>query len=267
MDIRTRYRKLGSRRFVRWFLIKRVGKGIVRTADDLMVGQSLIADQPTFESSTFPWVPELEASWKEIRRELDTILEHRERVPSLTEIQPDQTKISPDARWRTFFFQGLGYRSEHNRALCPVTSAALDRIPGVELAFFSILAPGAHVPRHSGFTKGTVRCHLGLKVPREAEKCRMQVGDRSFHWQDGRAVLFDDTFKHEVWNDTDEERVVLLFDFRRPMRWPGNVVFRLVRALLLLSPYALETNRNQRKWEAGDGRAFEPAPAAAEALL
>ena len=47
----------------------------------------------------------------------------------------------------------------------------------------------------------------------------MRVGDKMIYWEEGKCVIFDDTHKHEVWNDTDGIRVVLLFDVFRPL--PG----------------------------------------------
>jgi ornithine lipid ester-linked acyl 2-hydroxylase len=267
MKLGDRYRKLGPRGFARWVLLKRIGKPIVRSIDRFMASQSLVGNPEVYDKSLFPWVAELEGSWREIRAELDRLLEHRERLPRFVDIQPDQGKINPNAGWKTFFFAGLGVRSDHNRSLCPATARALDRIPNVELALFSILAPGLHIPRHSGVTKGLVRCHLGLKVPREADKAVMHVGATHFHWSEGEAVVFDDTFKHEVRNDTDEERVVLLLDTRRPMRWPGRVAFSITRALLRISPFVRDSRRNQQRWEQRDGTAFERPPAAVEALL
>lgn len=267
MRLVDRYRKLGPRRFARWVLIKRIGKPIVRSIDRLMARQSLVGNPEVFDPALFPWVAELERSWPEIRAELDRLLAHRERLPRFVDIQPDQGKINPNAGWKTFFFTGLGIRSEHNRALCPATARAIDRIPNVELALFSILAPGLHIPRHGGVTKGLVRCHLGLKVPRDAEQAVMHVGSTRFHWEEGRAIVFDDTYKHEVWNHSAEERVVLLLDTRRPMRWRGRAAFALTRALLRASPFVRDSRRNQERWERRDGAAFERPPAAVEALL
>jgi aspartate beta-hydroxylase len=44
----------------------------------------------------------------------------------------------------------------------------------------------------------------------------MRVGDRRVVWQEGRCVVFDDSFEHEVWNSADEPRIVLLFDIVHP---------------------------------------------------
>ena len=267
MDLATRYRTLGPKKFARWVLLKRIGKPIIRSIDRFMAGQSLVGNPEIYDKSLFPWVPALEAATPKIRAEVDRLLEQRERLPRFTDIQPDQEKINPDAGWKTFFFGGLGVRSEHNRKLCPETAAVLDRIPNVELALFSILAPGLHIPRHAGVTKGLIRCHLALKVPREREKVRMEIGSTQFGWEEGKAVVFDDTFKHEVWNDTDEERVVLLFDTIRPMRWPGRLAYKLARALLRASPFVRDSRRNQERWEKDEGGAFERPPTAIEALV
>lgn len=267
MDLAERYRKLGPQRFARWLLIKRIGKPIVRTIDRLMASQSLVGNPEVYDKGLFPWVADLEAAAPAIRAELDRLLEHRERLPRFADIQPDQDKINPDAGWKTFFFGGLGVRSEHNRELCPNTSRALDAIPNVELALFSILAPGLHIPRHAGVTKGLIRCHLALKVPKDREKVVMHIGDTHFHWEEGKAVVFDDTFKHEVHNDTDEERVVLLLDTRRPMRWPGRVAFAITKAMLKASPFVRDSRKNQQRWEKQQGAGFDRPPAAVEALL
>jgi beta-hydroxylase len=267
MELVDRYRELGPKKFARWVLIKRIGKPIVRSIDRLMASQSLVGNPEIFDKGLFPWVPALEAAVPEIRAELDRLLEHRDRLPRFVDIQPDQGKINPNAGWKTFFFGGLGVKSEHNRSLCPATARALDRIPNVELALFSILAPGLHIPRHAGVTKGLIRCHLALKVPRDREKAVMHIGSTSFHWEEGKAIVFDDTYKHEVFNDTDEERVVLLFDTQRPMRWPGRAAFAITKALLRASPFVRDSRRNHERWEREDGAAFERPPAAVEALV
>jgi len=201
----------------------------------------------------FPWAEEVRARWPKMRDELDRLLEHRSRIPRFQDISPDQYKISPDDQWRTFVFHGFGHSSELACELCPETAAALAMVPKLESAFFSILAPGKHVPRHRGVTKGMVRCHLGLKVPDDPDHCFMNLesenGTERCQWREGGLLFFDDTFKHEVWNDTDEERVVLLFDFERPMSWGGRMLSRTMMLALRQTAYFKDALRNQRAWE------------------
>jgi aspartyl/asparaginyl beta-hydroxylase (cupin superfamily) len=264
MKLRKRHAELGTRRFARWVLLKRIGKPALRRLDRFMASQSSVGEAVIFENARFPWVTELEADWKTIRRELNGVLLRRETLPSMQQIQPDQYKVSPDDKWRIFVFSGFGYPSQRNRARCPETARHLDRIPGLTSAFFSLLAPGKHVPRHVGVTKGLLRCHLGLKIPKDTEKCVMELDGGRFHWEEGRAVVFDDTYKHEVRNDTDEERVVLLLDFVRPMRWPGRAAWRCAAGLLRLSPFVRSARRNQLAWEARTG---SPGAPTVEALF
>ena len=66
---------------------------------------------------------------------------------------------------------------------------------------------------------------------------RMRVGDEIVHWEEGRSYVFDDTNPHEVWNDSGEERIVLLLQFLRPLRAPGRQLSQLFLSALRLSPY------------------------------
>ena len=80
-------------------------------------------------------------------------------------------------------------------------------------------------------TKGMLTYHLALKSPKETEKCRMALeeGDHehTLTWTDGESFLFDDMFNHEVWNETDEDRYILLIQIKRPCRWKGNAIQNL----------------------------------------
>jgi beta-hydroxylase len=75
-------------------------------------------------------------------------------------------------------------------------------------------------------------------------------------WQAGKCFVFDDIYEHEVWNDTDEERIVLLFDFNRPMRFWGRALNRSLIFALKLSPYFRDARRNLTAWETRFDKAF-----------
>jgi len=109
---------------------------------------------------------------------------------------------------------------------------------------FSILAARAHLPEHTGPYAGVLRYHLGLIVPRQKEACRIRVGSDVAHWEEGRSVVFDDTYMHEVWNDTDEERVVLFVDFARPLSFPVSLLNNAVIWLFGRTGYVQEIVEN-----------------------
>jgi ornithine lipid ester-linked acyl 2-hydroxylase len=86
----------------------------------------------------------------------------------------------------------------------------------------------------------------------------MQVADKMIYWEEGKCVIFDDTHKHEVWNDTDGIRVVLLFDVYRPLpRWL-TAVNKLVLGLGGYLPEAHRLLRTQRQWEARSAALANP---------
>jgi beta-hydroxylase len=241
-------------------LVKRYGKRLIRSLTDYMGRQSYVSNDPVLPTSEFPWAHELTDHWHDIRRELDALLVHRNALPNFQDISPDQYKISPDDQWSTFVFCGFGVPSLPNQKRCPRTAEVLSRVPKLESAFFSILAPGKHVPRHRGVTKGMVRCHLALKVPKEAERCTMEVGGVNCVWKEGEVLFFDDTYPHEVTNDTDEERAVLLFDFERPMTRRGKWVSRLLMRGLRHTAYFKDALENQRAWEERSRETLPEAP-------
>jgi hypothetical protein len=94
-----------------------------------------------------------------------------------------------------------------------------------------------------------LRYHLGLIVPEDAESCRIRVGDDFRHWEEGKSLIFDDTFNHEVWNDTDETRVVLFVDVLRPLPFPESAINRAIIKAISYSPFVLDAKRNQEAWE------------------
>lgn len=230
-------------------LIRNYGKRALRGAWGFMGRQSLVGDEPILDNDRFPFVAVLEANWRNIRSELEEVLKDRSRLPSFHEISPDQYRISRGDHWKTFIFWGFGHRAESNCRRCPETARLLDQVPGLQSAFFSILAPHYHVQAHRGVTKGVLRVHLGLIVPEAREDCYMNIADQRFSWEEGKCVVFDDTCRHEVYNNTPQERAVLLFDFDRPMRLPGRLLHKTFIFALQRSPYFKDARLNMEKWE------------------
>jgi ornithine lipid ester-linked acyl 2-hydroxylase len=235
--------------------IKKLGMRAIRRLGAFMGRQSLVGDQPVFDAAQFPFLKAFEDNWQAIRAELEDVLKDRKSLPAFHEISPDQKKISRDDRWKTFIFWGFGTPSEVNCKRCPRTAQLLATVPGLQTAWFSILAPGYHIRPHRGVTKGVVRVHLGLIVPEQRDRCVMRVDDQWLTWQEGKCLVFDDTYEHEVSNDTEEERVVLLFDFDRPMRPLGRMVHRLLVWGVKRSAYYKDAKRNMEAWEKSVQRA------------
>ena len=201
-----------------------------------------------FDESEFPWTGEFAGHWQEIRAELDELLGDPNAIPSFQTVSPHQRALTNDDRWKTHIFYVHGNRCEENCVRCPRTVELLQTIPGLESAMFSILAPRKHIARHRGPYAGVLRYHLGLIVPEAKERCRIQVGGSTRHWEEGKGLVFDDSHEHEVWNDTDELRAVLFVDFVRPMPYPLSLWNGLVVRSLTWAPMARTAARNARAW-------------------
>ena len=158
----------------------------------------------------------LKANWRVIRDELVEVLKDEESIPKFHEVDKIQRFINDGDKspWRVFMFKAYDNWQESNCAKAPKTTALLKQVPGITTAMFSILGPYKHIPPHSGFYKGVYRYHLALIIPKEGE-CYIVNGGQRYDWKDGEDVLFDDTYKHAVWNKTDETRVVLFCDVFR----------------------------------------------------
>ena len=230
-------------------LIIRLGKHLRGVFDSLIASSSLVPNDPVLDVRTFPWTQLLRDHWQDIRAEAMQVALQGDASPSLATISPDHRSIAQLGMWRSFFLWGYGYRIDDNAARCPVTSALVKQIPGLNSAFFSILAPGTHIPAHRGVSKGLITCHLGLIVPRNGD-VRMRVDRRVVRWSEGETLVFDDTYDHEVWNETDGTRVVLLIQFERPLRNPGKWIADMFLGIVRRSAFVQEARDNIAAWNA-----------------
>lgn len=230
-------------------LVARAFMRIVAFTERLNVRFSKVGNPPIYDKAVFPWARSVEADWPAIRAELDRVLLRQEELPGFHELSTDVATISQDRGWKTFFLSGYGFTSEANIKLCPNTWAACQKIPGLITVMYSILEPGKHLPAHRGPYNGVLRLHLGLIVPEPRDQLGIRVEDQLYRWREGEAVIFDDAYEHEAWNLTPHTRVVLFVDFRKPLRFPANVINWLLLSLAVFTPFIREGMDNQKAWE------------------
>jgi beta-hydroxylase len=238
-----------ERRGVIGAAVMSLGRRIVWGLDRYFGRKSRFGDHAFFDNRDFPWVAAVEADWRKVRRELDALLPYTADMPNFQDISREQLKLSQDDGWKTYFFYAYGIKAPANCRRCPETVRLLKRMPGMKTAFFSILAPGKHLPPHRGPFKGVLRLHLALVIPEPAAKCGIRVGAETRHWQEGKVMIFDDTFDHEAWNGTERPRVVLFVDILRPTRFPANVLNAVMAWAIALSPFVLGSAGGYLRWE------------------
>ncbi|MFZ5635947.1 MAG: aspartyl/asparaginyl beta-hydroxylase domain-containing protein [Pseudomonadota bacterium] len=184
--------------------------------------------QPWFEREDFPFLAEIERETDAIRAELLALLDDDDTagmqpyidMPTQAPAAPIWRELNRSPRWRGYHFHRHGEAVEAHRARCPRTAAALDRLPLMRIpghapeAMFSLLAPRTAIPPHTGVMNGRLTVHLPLIVPEDCGALR--AGEEARPWQEGRCIVFDDSFVHEAWNRSDHLRAVLIFDIWHP---------------------------------------------------
>jgi aspartate beta-hydroxylase len=111
-----------------------------------------------------------------------------------------------------------GKKIDKNCLKTPFTCSLLEQIiPASKCSRgqikFSLLSPGTHIWPHCGPTNTRLRAHLGLSIPTGA---RIRVATEERVWENGKILIFDDSFEHEVWHEGDQYRLILIVDFWHP---------------------------------------------------
>ena len=177
-----------------------------------------------YERAEFAWVAALEAAAPAMRAEAEAVLASDAGVVPYVEAGEENRPnkghaLFQDRSWSAFHLLRSGTPVTENAARCPATMAALGGLPiphiagRSPMALFSILRSGTHIPPHTGMLNTRLIVHIPLIVP---EDCRLRVGNDTRAVRFGEALIFDDSIEHEAWNDSGEDRLILLFEIWRP---------------------------------------------------
>jgi hypothetical protein len=172
----------------------------------------------------------------------DIILEEYDNVKTTTalaqvkDFYKVEKDIGQDNLWGGFPIVIYNYLFKENAAMCPVTYQTINHIPGCTAAMFSVLSPGKHILPHSGIYKGIIRGLFTIKVSND-KKCWISINKNKIYFKEGECILFDETYEHEVVNDSNEDRIVLYFDIYRKLPFPLNAFNNLIFHLLKKSPF------------------------------
>jgi aspartate beta-hydroxylase len=151
----------------------------------------------------------LESKWEKIRAEVLQL--DGELTPYA---EPEIGLVADGGAWNAMFVRLGSEFTAAGLSACPETCAILasiDALGGQVVA--SVIEPGAHIPSHCGPWNTRLSIHLGLDVP---PGCRIRVGREQRTWREGRCLIFDDSFEHEVWNASPRRRSVLIVDVWHP---------------------------------------------------
>lgn len=183
--------------------------------------------QPVWDGAALEWLRPFEENASVIREELLALRNGRGFQPLKIPNWASQNQLaSPDGAgslshdagdWNVFYLYLHEVPFEENCAHCPVTSSLLKQLPrSYKHAFFSALTPGTHILKHHGPTNKKLRVHLPLVG---ADGATLRIADQMVTYrreQEGRPIVFDDSFEHEAWHRGESTRIVLVFDVWHP---------------------------------------------------
>lgn len=177
-------------------------------------------------------------NWHRIRDECLAAVQDIGSVPQFHELMEAQRPLSTygDKYWRLFLLKAYGSNHRGNQAKCPFTASLIKQSRSVQSATFSILEGRKHIPMHRGPFRGILRYHLGLVIPRKPDGSssnRLKIDGVVHELKEGGELLWDDTYPHEAWNDSEALRAVLMLDIMRPgMSLPLRLVTRAIIVLV-----------------------------------
>lgn len=176
------------------------------------------------EPGVFPWEEHLRRHIDEIDAELDALLDERDLFEPYLRNNPVAPVVVEhdaygNAGWGAMHLHSSGTPNEEILGRCPRTMEILGALPVPTVSgkspniLFSRLRPGMHIPPHHGQMNTRFVGHLPLRTPKDNW---IRVGSQTRHHRRGEILLFDDTIEHEARNESDEDRIVLIFDVWRP---------------------------------------------------
>ena len=199
----------------------------------LMYMFSAVPNKPFIDIDKFPELKKLSDNWQTLRQEALQLFDEG-YIKGAAKYNDLGFNSFFRRGWKRFYVKWYDEPLPSAKALCPKTVELVQSIPSVNAAMFALLPPGGDLGKHRDPFAGSLRYHLGLSTP-NSEKCRIFVDGQPYHWRDGEAVIFDETFIHWAENKTDQTRVILFADVERPLtnrimakvnHWYKNTVIR-----------------------------------------
>ncbi|MBY0368104.1 MAG: aspartyl/asparaginyl beta-hydroxylase domain-containing protein [Roseateles sp.] len=184
----------------------------------LMYLFSRLPAKPYLPVAGFPELQLLQNHWQDIRAEAFELAEAGE-IKKSDQYNDAGFNSFFKTGWTRFHLKWYGDAHPSARALCPVTTELLQRIPTVKAAMFAALPPGGRLVTHRDPFAGSVRYHLGLVTPND-DRCYISVDGERYSWRDGEGVIFDETYLHYAENQSDQMRIILFCDVERPLNNP-----------------------------------------------
>lgn len=169
-----------------------------------------LTSKPWHDTANHPFIARLENGIPDMKKEL--IINLKERPSIFTD---EQENLHVGGQWTELRLKSSGQSVfTKQAAFFPKTVQHFQEC-GQEFISVKISAiqPGTYIRPHTGPTNERLRIHLTILHTGGA---KLRVGNEWRTWEEGKAVMFDDSWEHEVMHLGKDIRVVIICDIWHP---------------------------------------------------
>lgn len=178
-----------------------------------------LAARPIYDPQQFWFTGFLEKNYEAIKGE---VVAARSQEGGI-DLRPYDGRLIDMGRWEQLVLYENGATVERACERFPITSSVISTISeasSLGMTSLSVVYPGTHIVPHCGPTNARLRVHLCIAV---ADGAYLEVGGEKLYWTEGKCIVFDDSFEHQVWHRGQLPRIVLIFDVWHPDLSPEDI--------------------------------------------
>ena len=168
-----------------------------------------LTSKPWHDTKDYLFIAKLEAGYSDIKAELLNNLENRSQL-----FTGETENLHVGGQWTELRLKSSGYGfSDYTMYFEKTMKHIKDCGQDFTSIKISAIQPGTHIRTHTGPSNERLRLHLTLIHEGGA---RIRVGKEWHTWEEGKMIMFDDSWEHEVLHTGHSIRVVLIMDIWHP---------------------------------------------------
>ena len=168
-----------------------------------------LTSKPWYDTKDYPFIALIEAGYDDIKSELMINLQQRHHL-----FTGETENLHVGGEWTELRLKSSGYGYTKYVEYFPKTVQYIQKCGQTFTSIkFSAIKPGTHIRTHTGPSNERLRLHLCLVHTGGA---KIRVGTDWHTWEEGKVIMFDDSWEHEVIHTGQEMRIVLIFDIWHP---------------------------------------------------
>jgi aspartyl/asparaginyl beta-hydroxylase (cupin superfamily) len=169
-------------------------------------------------------------------------------LQSASNISQEQLRIENKHKWKVLVLKLFNIVNVKNCNNLPKLYSIIKKHKNIKSVIVSKLEPNSHIKPHRGVFNGLVRYHFGIKIPKDKEKTFLKLNGEKKYWKEGDSFIFDDTEYHEAVNDSEEDRIIIMVDYERPLPWFLKPLNKFIIYIIKKSPLIQNSIENMENF-------------------